>query len=1125
MILHDGYKSTDKFEEVLKNIKSPLMKYAPYVFWFFDQSPDTLGIKAQEMAHELNLRGFNPGYAHARVNYAYEAEPENKAIKPIQKSEWLSEEWFSLFKEQLLQAEEDGTHFSFTDDFDWPSLQAAGRIVEKDPSLKAKSLWYKYVELAKGETVDIKDCFFSVAGKLEKTEQTSYVKLYDSEENGWKRPQYYCDQTPPDKAHTVPFNMASAFTDNLSLKAEYNFNILNGGKYTLFATWQDQGNNTACAEYIIGEKSVTADQRNNPYVWNKLGEFDLKTGINTVTVRNADKGILSVDAIKLVAESGEEYILDELYVFDRKIGFLDIDSLEVLSGESFTAPYDCRVYIFTLGEHRGYDSSTANYLDNRLSDLFFDEAWVPYFEQCSDFLGSGKTLNGIFSDHEGDYGYKLGWSDDLKELFFEKYGEDIRRILPLMIDRDVSGKYAMWRYRWFDTVSDIYVKHFHKLSNIAAEKDLYYTFHTWEESLPLQALCVGDVFKLNRGISLPGTDALHNVCFNPQNFKDIFSICEFEGLRMMDEVMALIDLEDYNPDILKTQANYLALYGVSHVINHSVKMTRRLAQNFVAPDFYNIDPCWNAMNEYTSFLRRTSYINSLGKSEANVLIVNPLDSMYVLAENEAFTMDFIFLGMHHIGAAFGGEAAEIDRQYGKLIRHLTKNRVEFLSADKEYISRMTVADSALSYKDYSFETVVLPRSVAIDLRVAKKLEEFALGGGKLVVIGDFPTVSLQNGTNDTELVALKERFKKLSNAEFVALPDEVDVCSGISFEEDAGILANRRLIDGRHFIFLCNNSNEEVNTVLNINCQGENVFILNPTDASRVTPQWKKENNNTVVSLKFAPLEAYYLVIDPIQSENEVSAVKKLIKSVEPLKFTASVCRGEDALAPEIRFPRLETEALRVILRKGSFKNPTEITVKRVDVLNGNEVVYSKDFGKTYTVVFDEVIGLELDFELQSVDGVRIVTENGITSYRIETKTEKWWKTVAQEDYYCQNETIKPINYPLDEYAVELDSWGNWEFLPDNFAGIITYKTVITLKEEDITGNATLSLEKFCGGADITVNGEKTNTKMFAPFDYQIGHLLKKGENDIYINVSNTIHSNISHTKGGISGVKLNIYE
>ena len=116
--MHDGYKRPTSFSEILKNFQMPDSIYAPYLFWFYDQDLTTLGIKPQEMAHELAKKGFNPGYAHARINYAYDSgKQETEYIRPLPRDQWLSPAWLEELDKQARQARVDGTHASYADEF------------------------------------------------------------------------------------------------------------------------------------------------------------------------------------------------------------------------------------------------------------------------------------------------------------------------------------------------------------------------------------------------------------------------------------------------------------------------------------------------------------------------------------------------------------------------------------------------------------------------------------------------------------------------------------------------------------------------------------------------------------------------------------------------------------------------------------------------------------------------------------------------------------------------------------------------------------------------------------------------------------------------------------------------
>ncbi|MBR5124095.1 MAG: hypothetical protein IKU90_03100 [Clostridia bacterium] len=1117
--MHDGHKVQDSFNEVLQKFAHPDSKFAPYLFWFYDQDLTTLGIKPREMAHELAKKGFNPGYAHARQNYARDFTGLcNEYVQPLPPDQWLSDAWFAELDKQARQATVDGTHACYADEYAWPSLQAARRLVVEDPTLLSRNLRFDCIDLKQGETAEIRGCFFAVVGRVEGREPTSYVTRTPGD--GWQISRASFDQSPPDQNNTQPINLASAWSEAPDASLTYHLYVPKTGKYTLSACWNFTGNNTNQAVYSLDGTEFPVDQREGVLIWNALGEIELTVGMHAVTLTNRGQGRLSADAVKLTDQDGAELILDDWQDTNRNIAYLDGDSLTLIDGESYTAEFDCRLYVFHLQIHRGYDGSTIDCLNRRVSDLFYDYAWKPHLERLSEYMGAGKAINGIFSDHEGDYGFKLAWSEDLATYFTEKYGEDIRRILPLLIDRDTGGQDVVWRYRWFDAVSDIYVAHFHKLSAKAAEKDLYFTMHTWEESLQLQACLVGDVFKLNRGISLPGTDALCCVAYNPQNFKDHFSITEFEGTRFMNEVMALTGLEKYTPDELKKQGNYLATYGVSHVINHAVKMTRPKAQEVVTPDFYNIDPCWQAMGQYTDFVRRFSYINSNGHAHATTLVLSPMDSMFALAENDVFSMDYEMLdvggGIPRVSSSFGGEAGEINREYGELIRILTRCRVEHLTADKEYIHRMTVQDGMLSYKDFTFRTVIVPRTVILDLPVAQKLAAFAESGGRIIWVGNLPSATLQNGRNDPALAEQLNRIARSGNltrvdtfTDSVCTPD-VEITEGCNT-----LLSHRRIIDGKHFVFICHNADTAVTSTVRLpDVQGK-AILLDPATGEQRIPEAHKTAEGLCVTMNFQPFGAYYLIVDPLE-DPATPADAPAYRELSLTEFTAEIDKGNREASLVHDFAPMITDRVRVILRKGCFEDPTHPDVTHVEVVSANETVLCHAVNETFTVEYDDVKAVEISFPLQSIDAVRVSSERGLTSYRIEAWEESWWRTVAELDTYSQSEVNHPIAYPDGVYDVKLTDFSMWDFLPDNFAGVVTYRTAVMLDQKPAE-SAVLELDKLCGSVSVTINGVPVGIKMFAPFTFDVGQALREGKNEIELRVSNTIVCNHWGKHGGIS--------
>jgi hypothetical protein len=175
---------------------------------------------------------------------------------------------------------------------------------------------------------------------------------------------------------------------------------------------------------------------------------------------------------------------------------------------------------------------------------------------------------------------------------------------------------------------------------------------------------------------------------------------------------------------------------------------------------------------------------------------------------------------------------------------------------------------------------------------------------------------------------------------------------------------------------------------------------------------------------------------------------------------------------------------------------------------------------ETFTVKYDDVKAVELSLPTQAIDGVRVSSAHGLTSYRVEVWEDDWWKTVYELDTYSQSEVNNPIAYPDGVYDVTLTDWKEWDFLPENFAGVITYRTAVILPNPP-SEDALLEIAPFCGSVSVTVNGIPVGVKMFAPFTFPVGHALRDGMNDIELRVSNTISSNHRGTRGGLTGVRL----
>ncbi len=516
---------------------------------------------------------------------------------------------------------------------------------------------------------------------------------------------------------------------------------------------------------------------------------------------------------------------------------------QIGAGEAFVwnAPQDgmWRVYAFHKYFQGGVDGGAVNAIDERLAKAFIDIALEPYAKLLGDQLG--KSIPGDFRDHEGDYGRKLAWSESLDRRFKERHGSDIRLALPLLVNQDVEGLYARARWQWFDLMSDLYAENFQAVTDWHEKRGMYTTGHMWEENLALQTYAVGDHMKMLRALTMPGQDALGQKALQVHDFKEIESVAEFQNSRAMTELMGAgafggagngagksLPWSNFTPTFLKQAANAVTAWGMSHIIPHGVFTTRKLTGNPWPPDWYADNPMFPYMHLWTDFVRRASYINSMGSAAPDVLLYNPLESGWIHT-SAAMLDDKVWDILE--GRNDGSRIHVINKAYTDAINDLTDARVEFLIGDRFYLKQMEIGngkpvhgtpeskEARLVRGPFSFRTLVLPPLDILTLESARKMVAFAKAGGYVYALGELPAASAENGMNDpvmkdlmAELKAAPE-FHALTNGLKAGLEDDVTL-PGLESPVFMGgrgefpLLQHHRRIDGKDFYWLANNTEQ-----------------------------------------------------------------------------------------------------------------------------------------------------------------------------------------------------------------------------------------------------------------------------------------------------------------------------
>lgn len=562
-------------------------------------------------------------------------------------------------------------------------------------------------------------------------------------------------------------------------------------------------------------------------------------------------------------------------------GLIDSDTLELMDDKFNTVSMfrakdaDYMIFPFYRFTAATVEGCRTNVISKKIGPRVMELMNDLYLERYKDDLGD--SLSGHFFDWEGDYGYKLCYSKDFEELYEEKCGENFKKNCALLLKKDKQGRWLKARYNWFDSLSDAYAKYLFKYQSDELEKHgLTYTTHLWEERLLGQALLAGSPMKVYHAISMPGVDHLGKDCYRIRTYKEAQSVAEFDNKRFSCEILGVCGWE-LKPYELRASINNALSLSVDHFIPHGAYSNRKdIDEARYAPDFYNWTPMWSYFKECTDYIKRGSYLVSKGRMNADVLLYNPMESVWAMLGDGAFDSEISYEDSWVYDKKnlendfeFGKEITEIDKKYIDAIETLTKNRIDFLITDNAYFDNMTVSGDKITYKNHSFRSIVLPPLRILTIKSAEKLTEFAKNGGYVYSMGYLPRASADFGDNDERMIALMNELEKQST--FISIGENLSgeigkngLVPNIELADgDFWLHQQKRTIDGHSFYFLANNTGKVQKCTMRFNGESGRAYYWNLENGERTAVSSTDTENGSVIEYTFDVSEGFFLEFVP----------------------------------------------------------------------------------------------------------------------------------------------------------------------------------------------------------------------------------------------------------------------
>jgi len=512
----------------------------------------------------------------------------------------------------------------------------------------------------------------------------------------------------------------------------------------------------------------------------------------------------------------------------------------------------------------GVDGGTVDLMNARAIRTFLDLTYEQYYKRFSEYFGN--VIDSTFADHEGSYGSRLAWTPALFETFQKMKGYDLRPKVPLLV-RDGGKLTPKVRCDYMDVVSELYSQSFFgQVAEWGRAHKIQVTGHVWEETLQSEAAYDSDLQRIMRRWGWPGVDSLWENGRSPRDFKVTGSVAHFRGTRFTCENQGLQG-SDSNFDLQKARlgTNTIAAWGVNVFVPHAFNYHPFRIE--YPPDWFFHQPYWKYFKHYADYARRISYMNDGGRHVAPVLLYHPIESAWAGTSHAATPAE----------SPAGHALDRINRDYGVLMNHLSRNLWDYDAAESYYLLQAQIKDRSLVLGNESYRVLVLPPMSTIRREALHKIGAFYAAGGTVIGIGTMPLDSMEEGGEDPELVAMFGGVKppvERTNAAgghaiFVREPEDVAPVLERTLTQDVKIISGapgsfyylHRNKEGLDYYWLVNDSADARTLTVRLASRGVPVKWDAET-GRRQTLCYRETAEGVEASLRFDPWDAYYVVLE-----------------------------------------------------------------------------------------------------------------------------------------------------------------------------------------------------------------------------------------------------------------------
>jgi hypothetical protein len=415
---------------------------------------------------------------------------------------------------------------------------------------------------------------------------------------------------------------------------------------------------------------------------------------------------------------------------------------------------------------RGKDTTASlmDYLNPMATRQFLKWTHEEYKKQIgSEF---GRTFMGFMGD-EPDFAY-TPWTPGILDIFKARKGYDIKPYLASFFVPQMDEEAKRMKADYWDVWSDLFRDNFFNVQAAwCKENNIEYIVHlNHEDQLPGLVRSSGDFFKNMRNVAVPGVDAIWSQIWmdHVADYPKLASSAShlYGRPRSFTESFAAYT---YRPTV--PQAKWVLDYQLVRGIN-SVQIMFMSAstakQRPAVPSSNSSGTAAQQVVRRTSFfqsdtfppvaqyINRATFLLSQGKPAAQIGVYFPTFSMWY-GDN-------------------GSNTSLLD-----ISRQLMENQCDFDFIDEQALSSVLTPGNGIlkNLSGQVYRAIIIPSVTVISKSALDKLQKFSASGGKVIFIGNLPSIvvdkSFLDATKTGDITwAIHEESGKVTPGVIEALP-------------------------------------------------------------------------------------------------------------------------------------------------------------------------------------------------------------------------------------------------------------------------------------------------------------------------------------------------------------------